>query len=97
MITDASHFGSGSHMRVSKHAAIRQQQRGIRTAEMQFVLSHADLEQSVGDGKVKISISRKRSKRLVRHGWPPSLVDASCKLELIVGDDDTVVSLYHIN
>ena len=52
----------------SLHSKIRANQRGIRNTDMEIIYSFSDREKALGNGKISLSISKKRLQKMVTEG-----------------------------
>jgi hypothetical protein len=85
---DAQHqFG-----RITNHAAMRFNQRGIRTEVVDLVLAHFDQDYHAGASAAAISISRARLPELQRNGVPAAVIDRAAHTILIVSDDGAIIT-----
>ena len=52
----------------SLHSKIRLNQRGIRNIDLDVIYSFSDREKALGNGKISLSISKKRLQKMVTEG-----------------------------
>jgi hypothetical protein len=83
-------------MSLSRHAAIRANQRGVPHALLQNLIDHADVETPVGGGCFALSISRSRlQEEDIRLSFG-SAIDRVAGLAVICdGDYGAVVTILH--
>ncbi len=82
--------------RMSRHAEIRAQQRGIRARVRELILVHHDHARPLGGGCRSIFISRRRAARLRANGLEPALLEAAIGVVLVVSADGRrVVTVLH--
>jgi hypothetical protein len=77
---------------MTKHAAARCNQRGIRAEVVDFVLTHFDRDHHAGAGAVAVSISRRHLARLQLDGVPARLTGQAACTVLIIGDDGAIIT-----
>lgn len=90
---------------LTKHAAKRMQQRGIKKELVEVIMTHADIETDIGNGTIAYSISKERLKKLRKTGDVPAQLmekaDGTC---VAVANDngpdenrEAVVTILHIH
>lgn len=77
------------------HSERRMRQRGIMSAEIDFVYRYADRDEFVGGGCIRVSLSKRLCKKLVRNGWPADFIASAAKIVLIVDEAGVVRTNYH--
>ena len=80
---------------LSRHAALRANQRGVTHAMIDALLTHADIEASVGDGCTVVRFSRAR---LADRGLRQTLggtIDRMKSVVLVLGGGGEVVTVLH--
>ena len=83
-------------LRISRHAEIRSQQRGIRAEVARLIFLHHDSVRHVGGGCRSIFISRRHATKLRAAGEKVSLIEAAIGVILVLGQgDDCVVTAMH--
>ena len=83
-------------LKISDHAFVRTNQRGISQRTLSFVLEHADTWLHAGEGCMSARISKKSSKRLIQNGCQPSEVDRAGKVVVVVNfSDGEIVTVMH--
>lgn len=81
------------NLEFSHHAGVRMNQRGVPMDLLERVMTHADIEASVGGGCTAFCVSRRRLKdRDVRRSFGGS-VDQAAKIAVICGDDGSIVTV----
>lgn len=83
------------HRYRTAHSEGRMRQRGIRGAEVDFIYTFADRDEFVGGGCIRLSLSKRLCKKLVRDGWPSDFIASAAKIVLIVDDAGFVRTNYH--
>jgi hypothetical protein len=81
-------------MILSRHAAVRAQQRGISPAQLSAIATYADMENRLGGDCYALWISKKALRRLgplTSEGVP---TDRLKGLTILQGDDDTLVTTF---
>lgn len=68
---------------LSRHAAIRSQQRGIPRAAVELVLAEGDLVESAGEGCERITLSRQAMDLLALRGVNRKVLDRSRGVALV--------------
>ena len=76
---------------ITRHAADRLQQRGLRHEAVHLALRYQDRTFSVGRGCVALSLSRRAEAEMVRDGVPAQSRDRVRNLILVVADDTGAV------
>ena len=79
---------------VSTHATQQAQRRGINNAAIDLILTRNDRSGKLPERARATWISRRARERLVRDGHPPSLVDRTRGVRLIIRDD-VVMTVEH--
>ena len=77
---------------MTKHAAARCNQRGIRAEVVDFVLAHFDRDHHAGAGAVAVSISRRHLAQLKPDGVPATVIDQAARTVLIIADDGAIIT-----
>jgi hypothetical protein len=77
---------------MTRHAATRCKQRGIRTEVVNLIRAHFDRDYHAGAGAVAISISRRRLAELLAEGVPASVIGQAGHTVLIVADEGAIVT-----
>lgn len=82
------------HYELSRHAAIRCQQRGVPVRVVQTLLDKADRVVPVGSGAYSRFVSKRRRRNLTAYGVPAWVVD---RLEsvCVVTSGETVLTVFH--
>ena len=80
---------------MSRHAALRAQQRAVRLKIISFILDNADIRRRAGRGCVQFQISRHELGRMAKSGVPAELVERSSGVALVVAQDETIVTVKH--
>jgi hypothetical protein len=81
-------------MILSRHAAVRAQQRGISPAQLSAIATHSDMEIHRGGDCYAIWISKKTLRRLgpfTPEGVPTDRLNG---LTILQGDEDTLVTTF---
>ena len=79
---------------LTRHAARRSQQRGIKACHRDFVFAHGDREVPVGGGCFRLTISYRGLKLLVQQGLlSPTSADRCARLAVIT-DGKTILTNY---
>jgi hypothetical protein len=84
-------ISSTSHIRLSRHAEARLQQRGITGEVADLVRAHADIELAVGRGCTELRLSDRAMLALLADGTPARLVDKARDVAVIVSEGETVL------
>ena len=88
-----SHF---SRVKLTAHAQLRSQQRGLREPLINTVHDYADVEIHVGNGCRRLSISTTELNRLIAEAVLTPAEAGRCKnVTLIVADGDLVTAYRH--
>lgn len=88
-----SHF---SRVKITAHAQLRSQQRGLREPLINTVHDYADVEIHVGNSCRRLSISSMELNRLIIDGVLTPAQAGRCKnVTLIVADGDVVTAYRH--
>jgi hypothetical protein len=83
-------------MSLSRHAAVRANQRGVPHALLQTLIEHADVETPVGGGCFALSISRARLREDDTRRSFGSAIDRVAGLAVICsGDDGAIITVMH--
>lgn len=81
------------NLELSHHAGVRMNQRGIPGDLLERVMTHADVEASIGGGCTAFSVSRQRLKdRDVRRSFGGS-IDRAAKIAVVCGQDGAIVTV----
>jgi hypothetical protein len=80
--------------RVTQHAALRSQQRGIRPADRDLVFLLGDLEEPAGSGCYKLSLSRPALKCLQSEGRISASQAERCRRLTLVTDGNEIITNY---
>ena len=78
--------------RMTNHAVMRCNQRGIRTEVVGLVLAHFDRDFHAGAGAAAISISRARLAELQRDGVPADVIGRAGHTILIITADGAIIT-----
>lgn len=84
----------GTEGRVTAHARLRAQQRGIRAAERDLVFMFGDREEPAGCGCYRLSISRPALRRLQSEGRISPRQAERCVRLTIVTDGRDIITNY---
>lgn len=88
-------------MFIVPHAEQRMQQRGIKPAIAELIITHADREVHVGDNRTSFTVTRHRAKSLLSEGRiEPSQVDKICNKAVVVANNDyspRVLTVMHLD
>lgn len=83
--------------KVTKHAQMRMQQRGVQDSIAGTILTFADRRVHIGGGCQAFSVSRKNAQELIKTGvMTPSIADRIMKKGLVVSNDNTVLTVMHM-
>ena len=86
-----------SYFKLTKHAAIRMQQRGFLNNTAEIILTHADRHVHIGGGDRAFSVSRKKAERLKATGEiAPSMIDRIHSKSIVVSNDNAVITVMHV-
>lgn len=86
---------SGSIYQYSRHAGIRQQQRGIRADALAIAIAFADDEQNARRGCCSLRLTRREAEVIASEGAVDStLLRQATKLRVILAGDGTVVTVF---
>jgi hypothetical protein len=81
---------------LSAHAQRRSQQRGVRSAVVDFIVRHADVELEAGNGCRSLRISKKGRATLIRNGEPVADVERATNVIVVVCEESNeVVTVMH--
>ncbi len=80
----AGRLGDAAPWALSRHAAGRIRQRGIRTAVLELILSSHDGVRHVGGGCRALFITRRHAARLRCRGLPAALLEAAIGVVVVV-------------
>ena len=84
-------------MKKSKHADARFRQRGILDKRAELILEHGSPTYRPG-GVLAFQISKKKRQSLISyHKREIQLLDKVVGTVILQGDDDTIITAYHIN
>lgn len=79
----------------SRHASVRQQQRGIRRDVLELAIAFADDEQRARGGCCSLGLSRREANHLAFDGAVDStLLRQATKLRVVLARDGTVVTVF---
>lgn len=82
--------------KLSKHAAIRSQQRGVSYEIISVILDHADSDNNVGSGCYSIWLSKCRLRDRALRSKLGSALDRAAGITLVIsGDSGEVVTVMH--
>lgn len=84
-----------SLIRISRHAAIRAQQRGVQVSTISFIFSFADTQVYVGNSCKAHSLSRRAALRLRELRHPPHDIDRARRVTVITSPDGEVITVFH--
>jgi hypothetical protein len=83
-----------NHIRLTSHAQLRSQQRGLRERLINTVHEHADVELHVGGSCRRLSISYRELKRLVAEGVLEPRDAERCKNVALIVDGGALITAY---
>ena len=82
--------------KLSIHATMRAQQRGIQRDAIEVVICYADVILYAGAGCQSLCLSRRAVVSLLRDGVPASLIDRAAHVILMVVEDtEEIVTVMH--
>lgn len=82
------------HLRITRHARQRLQQRGSRPKDVAIVMTYGDIEVPAREGCRYLQLSRREAARLQREGsLKVSEVDQARRLVLLADPDGRVVTV----
>ena len=76
---------------LTRHAASRSRQRGVRPETIDLIFQHADRECFVGSGLLHIFVSRARVRRLLSEGYPPARCNQLASTSLLLDPDSNAI------
>ena len=82
------------HLRMTRHARQRLQQRGSRPKDVAIVMTYGDIEVSAREGSRYVQLSHREAARLQREGsLNVSEVDQARRLVVLADPDDRVITV----
>jgi hypothetical protein len=83
--------------RLSAHAERQAQRRGVTPRTLDLVLRHADRSRKLPGKARALWVSRKARSLMICSGFPPSEVDRTRGVRIVVAlDDDVVTTVEHM-
>ncbi len=79
---------------LSRHAAIRQQQRGKTSRTLEIVYTHHDISLPATGQCMAVQISRRMKRELIAEGYAPQEIEAASRTTLILSSDEQIVTIY---
>ena len=79
-----------SQISTTRHARQRCQQRGIRPALLEAVITHSDIERPAGGGALMVSVSKAKAEKL-------NLDDRLRHCCVVLADDGAVITVAHFH
>ncbi|OJI95003.1 hypothetical protein LY10_01164 [Planktotalea frisia] len=80
--------------RMSKHASIRAQQRGVKLSAIEVVFDYGDIETNAGSGSYKLKISRELLDGLVQTKIIGRQLAETCQRLTLVVSGKSIVTCY---
>ena len=86
---------SGPVYQNSRHASVRQQQRGVRPGALALAIAFADDEQRARDGCCSLGLTRREAEAIASESPVDlTLLRQAAKLRVILAGDGTVVTVF---
>lgn len=82
-------------LQISKHAAVRCQQRGLRLQDLRAIRRHADIYIPRGNGVELIRISKRKLGKMGKTTPEGVAVDRLKKACLLLAADNMIVTVFH--
>jgi hypothetical protein len=83
--------------RLSLHAELQAQRRGIAARTLDLILAHADRSRKLPGKARALWVSPKARSQLIRSGFQPSDVDRTRGVRIVVAiDDDIITTVEHM-
>jgi hypothetical protein len=80
----------------SKHSVVRAKQRGIPKDTLEFILHHGFPERKPGNALEYKLLKKEKTRILWELKQQIKLVEKSAGKAVLVGDDGTVITVYHL-
>lgn len=82
------------HLRMTRHARQRLQQRGSRPKDVEIIMTYGDVEVRAGEGCRYVQLSDKKAARLQREGTlKVSEIDQARRLVVLADPDGRVITI----
>jgi hypothetical protein len=82
-------------MKLSKHAKIRSQQRGIPNKLIKMVIIHGKPERAPGGAKIYLLTKKLKNKIITQMKQYIQVLEKSSNIKVVISNDESVITAYH--
>jgi len=82
-------------MKLSKHAKIRSQQRGIPKKLINMVIIHGEPERGPGGARIYMLNKKNKNQIITRMKQNIQVLEKAANVKVVVSDDEHVITAYH--
>jgi hypothetical protein len=84
-------------MKLSKHAQIRSQQRGIPNKLIKMAIIHGQSERGPGGAHIYMLTKKNKNEIITRMKQNIKVLEQAANIKVVVSDDGQVITAYHYN